>query len=171
MSRKESFTFRGPLAAVLLLSAALSACGSASGGSRAAFREGFRDVEINRIGDLRQSDVEFQNIAMRNAVRHAEGHQVPAEAVERITIVGNEPVAPSLSNSKFGGLNRRTSYRLWVKVVGCDRDILYTASPAGRLTSVTDEGRCLAARRSGPESESLKSDGPEPAPGDGKLSF
>lgn len=102
MPCKESLTFGGPLAAVLLLSAALSACGSASGGSRAEFREDFRDVEINRIGDLRQSDVEFQNIAMRNAVRHAEGRQVPAAAVERITIVGNERVGPSLSNSKLG---------------------------------------------------------------------
>ena len=168
MPCKESLTFGGPLAAVLLLSAALSACGSASGGSRAEFREDFRDVEINRIGDLRQSDVEFQNIAMRNAVRHAEGRQVPAAAVERITIVGNERVGPSLSNSKLGRLNRRTSDRLWVKVVGCDQDVMYTASPAGRLTSVTDEGGCLAERAARPDADGP---GSETTPGGGGPSF
>ena len=168
MLRKDDFTPKVSLAAVLLLSAALSACGSASGGSRGAYRGDLSEVEINRIGDLRQSDVEFQNIAMRNAVGHAEAHQVPAEAIERITIVGNEALGPSPSKSKLGRLNRRTSYRLWVKVVGCDQDVMYTASPAGRLTSVTDEGDCLAARAARPDAEGP---GPEVAPGGGGLSF
>ena len=153
MLRKEEFTLAGPLAAALLLSAALTACGSGSGGSSGTYRGDLSEVEINRIGDLKQSDVEFQNIAMRNAVGHAEAHQVPAEAIERITIVGNESLGPSPSNSKLGRLNRRTSYRLWIDVAGCDQDVMYTASPAGRLTSVTDEGKCLAARAGRPDSE------------------
>ena len=167
MLRREDLRSKAPLAAVLLVSAALSACGSGSSGSRGEYRGDLSDVEINRIGDLKLSDVEFQNIAMRNAIGHAEGHQVPAEAVERITIVGNERAGPSLSKGKLGRLNQRTSYRLWVKVAGCDKDIMYTASPAGRLTSVTDEGECLSS----PEARRPDAEGPEAAPGGGGLSF
>ncbi len=159
---------KAPLAAALLVSAALSACASDPGVPRGEFRGDLGDVEINRIGDLKLSDVEFQDTAMRNAVGHAEAHQVPAEAVERITIVGNEAVGPSLSKGQLGRLNRRTSYRLWVKVVGCDKDIMYTASPAGRLTSVTDEGACLSSRAARPDAARP---GPDAAPSGGGLSF
>ena len=166
MPRRKDSKSKLPLAAALLVSLALGACASDPSVPRSAYRGDLGDVEINRIGDLKLSDVEFQDIAMRNAVGHAEGHQVPIEAVERITIVGNEAVGPSLSKSKLGRLNQRTSYRLWMKVVGCDKDIMYTASPAGRLTSVTDEGKCLSSPTATPGAPGSKT-----APGGDGLSF
>ncbi|MDJ0946395.1 MAG: hypothetical protein QNJ30_23330 [Kiloniellales bacterium] len=125
------------------------ASGSASGKSESEFESEFSSVEVNRLGSFGQTEKEFQNAAIRNAVKHAQDHQVPGEAVERITIMGNEPVGSSLSQGTPEQANRPTSYRVWVKIQGCERDIMYTTSQVGRLISYTDDADCLAAARRG----------------------
>ncbi|MDJ0980433.1 MAG: hypothetical protein QNI94_02345 [Kiloniellales bacterium] len=61
--------------------------------------------------------------------------------------MGNEPAGSSFSQGQSGQGVRPTSYRVWVKVVGCDRDIMYTATADGRLVSYTDDGECLSGSR------------------------
>ncbi len=58
--------------------------------------------------------------------------------------MGNEPAGASLSQGQSGQGIRPTSYRVWVKVAGCERDVMYTATANGRLISYTDDGECLS---------------------------
>ncbi len=61
--------------------------------------------------------------------------------------MGNEPAGSSFSQGQSNQSVRPTSYRVWVKVAGCDRDIMYTATTNGRLVSYTDDGECLSGSR------------------------
>lgn len=149
MPCKERFPGRVyALAGLLAASSLLAACASGPTSSE-ALRNDYADVEINRLGGLRLGEKDRQNTAIRNAIEYVEARQVSAESVERITVQNNQRSVPLIGSK--GALGKRRSYgygassmRLWMTVAECDRDLLFTASSTGRLTSVTDDGRCLS---------------------------
>lgn len=141
------------LAGLLAASSLLAACGTGPSSSE-ALRSDYSDVEINRLGSLRLDEKNRQNTAIRNAIEYVEARQVPAGSVERITVHNNRRTLPRIGSKGALGKRRSFSYgassmRIWMTVAECDRDLLFTASSTGRLTSVTDDGRCLASEASG----------------------
>ena len=137
---------------LLAVSSFLAACESGPSSSE-ALRNDYTDVEINRLGGQRLGEKDRQNTAIRNAIEYVEARQVPADSVERITVQNNQRTLPLIGGKT--GLGKRRNYgngassmRLWMTVAECDRDLQFTASSTGRLTSVTDDGRCLATEPS-----------------------
>lgn len=128
-------------AATLLLAALVAACQTTGGGSSSELRGDYSHVKIDRIGDLGVTDTEFQNVSIRNALALVESKQIPAESVEKVVIQSEQAIGPPFARRSFG---RPVSFRMWLYLEGCDRDLMITASPAGRLTSVTDTGKCLS---------------------------
>ncbi len=128
------------LAAAAILFFALTGPSSAQvpyGGDHQAY-EGTR---IYRIGDYSHRIREFQDNAILNAIDHLLAAGVARDQIAQITI---EPDKGAGVLSQRSGFPLSTTYRLWVKVTGCESNIFMRASQNGRLKSVSDSRRCLA---------------------------
>lgn len=137
------------VASALATSSLLAGCATGPSSSE-ALRRDYGEVEIDRLGGLRPTDKERQNTAIRNAIAYVEARQVPRDAVERVTVENDRQSGPLFGNDGLLGKQRpyrhgAATMRLWVTLADCDRDLLFTASSTGHLTSVSDEGRCLSA--------------------------
>lgn len=101
----------------------------------------YQGTRIYRIGDYSHRIREFQDYAILNAIDHLLAAGVARDQIAQITI---EPDKGAGVLSLRSGFPLSTTYRLWVKVTGCEANIFMRASQNGRLTSVSDSRRCLA---------------------------
>lgn len=105
-------------------------------------RQTYDGTKIYRIGDYSHRIREFQDYAILNAIDHLLAAGVARPAIRQITI---EPDKGAGVLSLGSGFPLSTTYRLWIKVDGCEANIFMRAASSGRLTSVSDRGRCLKA--------------------------
>jgi len=98
----------------------------------------FDGTRIYRIGDYSHRIREFQDNAILDAIDYLLAAGVPRHEIEQITI------EPDKGAAGFGsGFSLSTSYKLWVRVTGCPKNVFMRASQNGRLTSADSGSGCL----------------------------
>jgi hypothetical protein len=100
----------------------------------------FDGTRIYRIGDYSHRIREFEDNAILNAIDYLLAAGVPRHEIEQITI---EPDKGAGITGFRSGFPLSTSYKLWVRVTGCPKDVFMRASPNGRLISANSGGGCL----------------------------
>ena len=124
-------------AALLLIASSGSSAAQVPFGGDHQTYDGTR---IYRIGDYSHRIREFQDNAILNAIDYLLGSGVARDRIAQITI---EPDKGAGVLSLRSGFPLSTTYRLWVKVTGCESNVFMRASQNGRLTSVSGGRGCL----------------------------
>ena len=100
----------------------------------------FDGTRIYRIGDYSHRIREFQDNAILGAIDFLLAAGVPRGEIEQITI---EPDKGAGIIGHRDGFPQGTTYKLWVKVTGCPKNVFMRAGFTGRLTYNGDGGGCL----------------------------
>jgi hypothetical protein len=131
------------IAAVTIWLAACAGDPTSSPGGRYAPGELLQGIEIDRIGQDRVGLREFQDRAMAKAVAFAINRGVARQRIIRITV---DTLGGDVHRS-LGVEVRRTpvSYTLWLRINGCESDVVFRASATGRIGAPRDRSGCLSA--------------------------
>ena len=99
-------------------------------------------VEINRIGRDRLGLREFQDRAMARAVAYAMEHGVARQRINHFTVetIGGQ----SGSSGSVGGRRTPVRFTLWMRIEGCESNVVFNASATGQIASPRDRSGCLA---------------------------
>lgn len=95
-------------------------------------------IEVRRIGNDQVRLREFQDRAIANSIAHLESQGIERERIKSVTV-------DTIGGESSGSLSIGTSarYMVWVKVDGCEKDVMYNAGPTGQVSTPRDSGACL----------------------------
>jgi hypothetical protein len=95
-------------------------------------------IEVRRIGNDQVRLREFQDRAIANSIAHLQSQGIERERIKSVTV---DTIGGESSGSLTIGTSAR--YMVWVKVDGCEKDVMYNAGPTGQVSTPRDSGACL----------------------------
>ena len=116
---------------------------TAEPGNQYARAELLEGIEIDRIGQYRVGLREFQDRALADAVAFVTGRGVARERITRIII---DTIGGDVTGNRRRGMRRRpVRFTLWMRIEGCEANVVFRAGPTGRIGTSQDKSGCLSA--------------------------
>jgi|GEM_PF-6368810 len=109
----------------------LGASGSASAQSELA------NLPVQFVGPYQSGYTETAQRAVASAVAQVTDQGIGRKQIQRIT------VSPAGVPQEDRPLNL-PPFRIWIAVEGCDDNVYFQVSPAGRIIAMYDKGGCLS---------------------------